>query len=450
MIEIDDSKIGSEVSKLLSDLIRIDTTNPPGNELKAAEYLYNFFMKEGVEGEIIESGESRGNYYLRIPGENKGKNLMFLSHLDVVPADPEEWSVPPFSGLIKDGFVWGRGALDCKGLVAVQAWAILQIIREGFKRKNGDIIFLATADEEMLSTYGVKWLFENRPEIVKNVDYLITEGGGTVIKGNKRNKYTIEVGQKGVYWYKVTTKGPTGHGSTPKFEETAITKLATVILRMKEYKTPIKFNKITRQTISELLDNHKLLKILFLTPKFTDYLIRKLSKKDPGAAAYLNAMLRDTIVPTVVKGGSKTNVIPGKAEVQFDVRLLLGSDEQTVLMYFKDALKELYKEVSIEKGKSDLGANFSEFENVPFYQAIERVIKRLDSKAHLVPTLMTGATDSRFFRKQGTIAYGFQPISPDIPLSELSRIVHGVDERISIDSLVLGAKFMYSLLKEPF
>jgi len=445
-LEKSDDEIGNEVAKILSDLIRIDTSNPPGNETKAAEYLYKLMEKEGIEGEIVESAENRGNLIVKLQGKNPGKNIMLLSHLDVVPANPNDWKVHPFSGEIKDGFVWGRGAIDCKGLVAIQVWALLELVKNGYQREHGDIIFVASADEERGSTYGVKWLVENRPEILK-VDYLITEGGGFCIPINGKNKYFIEVAQKNVCWLKLKVKGRAGHGSLPGLEETSIVKASKIVEKLYKYKTPIEFHKITRTMMYEMLEKKGFIRRLLMFKPLTDRILRAYYKRDPGTAAFLNGILRDTITPTIIKGGYKENVIPEETEITIDSRLLPGKEYKDLITHLKKALGEkIFSQIEIEKVVVGIGSYFSEYEDNIFYNTIAEIMKELDPKSKLVPLLITGGTDSRFFRAHGTTAFGFQPLFPDISVSEVFKMIHGIDERISIKSLVLGAKFMYKLL----
>lgn len=440
-----DEEIGDEVSKILSDLIKIDTTNPPGNEIKAAEYLYNLFQKEGYEGEIIETGEGRGNYILRIPGKKSGKNLMLLGHLDVVPAQKDKWTVDPFSGEIKDGFVWGRGALDCKGLVAIQAWTVLNIIRNGLQRTHGDLIFAATADEERGGSHGVKWLVENNLDF-KKVDYVITEGSGFCIPIAGKNKYLIEVGQKETFWVKLRVKGKPGHGSLPGFHKTAITKIAEIIKRIEKYSTPVEYSPTVKEILDELLEDNKLLKLLLLQKGLAGMVLKKMHKKRPSEATFLNSLLRDTITPTIIRGGYKENVIPEEAEVTLDARLLPGKKFEDLLDHLKHALGEkLLKKIEITKITGSEGPNFSEYRGNPFYAAIEHILKELDPKSKLVPFVISGGTDSRFLRKHGVTAYGFQPMTRDLKMSEILKMVHGIDEKVPIKTLIFGAKFMHAL-----
>jgi len=447
----EDKEIEKEVVKLLSDLIKIDTTNPPGNETKAAEYLFDIFNNEGIESEIIESAENRGNFVARIKGKSPGKRIVIMAHLDVVPADPKEWSVDPFSGTVKDGFVWGRGALDDKGLVAQEAWTMLRLAREGYKPERGELIFIAEADEEKGGTYGAKWLAESRPDLF-NVDYLITEGAGIATEIAGKHKYTVEVAQKGVYWTKLIIKGEPGHGSVPKLTDSAIVKAAKIVERIGKYKAPIEVNEIVKNYIFEFSEHDEEIHKFVTSKQIDDDLIQIIAKKNPIIAAQINALVRDTITPTIFKSGYKENVIPGSAEVVFDARLLPGHDFDDLMKHIKEALGEaLYSEIAKIEPITQQKSNQSPYKDVEFYKAIEQVLKMLDDKAVVIPFMLTGGTDSRFFREKGVKAYGFQPIPPgDMPVELALRLIHGIDERIPIKSLVFGAKFLYGLVKISF
>ena len=223
---------GEEIARFLSELIKVDTTNPPGNETEAAKLVRDKLGELGVDSVLVESEPGRGNVIARVRGEEEGPTLLLLSHLDVVPAKPEEWSVDPFSGVIRDGEVWGRGALDCKGPLAVELYVFADIVSRGdFK---GTIVFAATADEERGGVKGVGWLVENRPELIR-ADYVINEGGGFEIPAEK-SLFTVQTAEKGVYWFKLKLKGEPGHASIPGAGRNAVVGAAEAVKRISTYK----------------------------------------------------------------------------------------------------------------------------------------------------------------------------------------------------------------------
>ncbi|MGB9756498.1 MAG: M20/M25/M40 family metallo-hydrolase, partial [Candidatus Bathyarchaeales archaeon] len=230
-------EIEEEITNLLSDLIRINTTNPPGNETEAAKYLAKTLEKDGFKCELFESAPGRGSVITRFKGENAKPSLLLLSHLDVVAANPKEWSVDPFGGIIKDGFVWGRGATDMKSMTAMEVMVMKLLKRNGVKPK-GDIILAATADEEKGGEAGAGWLVRNYPEKVR-ADYVINEGGGLAIPINGKNIYTIQTAEKGILWFKVKAKGSPGHGSVPGAADNAILRMNKVIEKLGNHRAKI-------------------------------------------------------------------------------------------------------------------------------------------------------------------------------------------------------------------
>jgi len=442
-----DKEIEKEIVPLLSNLIKIDTTNPPGNELKAAEYIYDILNKEGIDVEILKSSDTRGNVIARIKGKSPGKKIALMGHLDVVPADPKDWSVDPFGGVVKDGYVWGRGALDCKGLVAQQVWTMIQLAREGFKPEKGELIFIGEADEENGAEYGAKWLIKNYPELTR-IDYLITEGGGFASRITGKNKYTMEVAQKRPFWVKLRLKGAPGHGSIPSLEDNVIVKTARIIEKIHEYKTPTEINPVVKIFLKEFLEGNKVLSKLAASKKVIEKMLKILARKDPSTATFIHSMLHDTITPTMMKSGYKENVIPGDAEVVLDARLLPGKTFDDLLNHLKKALGNDFEEIEYELLMGDVFTKITNFENNQFVSAIEKALKYVDPEGVVVPFMISGGTDSRFFREKGVQAIGFQPIPPgSMSLKEIAKLVHGINERIPIDTLVFGAKFFYALSK---
>jgi len=438
-----------EVTALLSDLIRINTTNPPGNETPAAKYLAETLEREGFECEVLESAPGRGNLITRLKGTGEKPSLLLLSHLDVVAANPKEWSVNPFSGLVKDGFVWGRGAMDMKSMTAMEVMVMKLLKRRGVKLK-GDVILAATADEERGGEYGAGWLVKNHPEKVR-ADYVINEGGGQAVPVDGKNVFTIQTAEKGILWFKVKAKGRPGHGSVPGAADNAILRMGRVVDRLGNHRAEVVLTPTVREFLEvmarEKREAGEALRLLLQNPAGADEVLDKLAQKDKGMAEELRAMLRMTITPTIIHGGVKENIIPSECEAVFDCRILPGQTPETALNYVKGLL-------------DDIGLDKLDFEiiqanepsesptNTPLYKLMVETLKKFDPNCAVTPILLTGGTDSRFFRKMGAVCYGFQPALSDLPYGEILKMVHGVDERISVRNLVFGTSVLYHVVEK--
>lgn len=442
-------EVEDEVTNLLADLIRINTTNPPGNETKAAKYVAETLEKEGFKCEIFESAPNRGNVITRIKGTGEKPSLLLLSHLDVVPANPNEWSVNPFEGIVKNGFVWGRGALDMKSMTAMEIM-VMKLLKRNNITPKGDIMLAATADEEKGGTAGACWLVRNHLEKIK-ADYVINEGGGLAIPINGKNIYTIQTAEKGILWFKVRAKGKPGHGSVPGTADNAILRMNKVVDKLGNYRSEISLVPTVKRFLSEIAKENKLvqqaLSLLLQNPAVGDQILDMLAQKDKAMAEELRAMLRMTIAPTIIHGGVKENIIPSECETVFDCRVLPGQNPTEALSKIKELLKE---DNDLEKLEFEIiqANDPSESQmNTPLYKEIISVLKEFESNCSVAPILLTGGTDSRFFRKLGSVCYGFQPMRADMPYGEILKLVHGVDERISIENLVFGTSVLYNVVK---
>ncbi|NVM28864.1 MAG: M20/M25/M40 family metallo-hydrolase [Candidatus Helarchaeota archaeon] len=441
-------EFAEEVIKVLQELIRIDTTNPPGNETKAAEWIHNFLSKEGIESEVIESAPGRGNVISRLKGtDNSAPSLLLLSHLDVVPSqDLEKWEVPPFSGEFKDGYVWGRGSLDCKGTTAPQLMVFVKLHREGIKPK-GDIVFAATADEESGGHYGPDWLLENKFDLIK-VDDVVTEGGGPEMP-LKVPHYTIQISEKGVYWTRIRTHGAAGHGSMPgPSKNMAIVKMMKVIEKIAKRKPPIIIQDLFKETVKAMdLPAAWITKRIFTSKRlmrFSVWMAKKFFIKEE-IDHVIFPLVQNNITPTVIQSGQKVNNIPGLCEAKLDVRLLPGFDRDDLYKEMKKVLgKKLFNEVEFIAIQDQPGG-FTPT-GTDLYQKIEQTIKNIEPGAKLVPILSPGSTDMLHFRKKGIKAYGFVPMKlGDLSAKEFSALPHGYNERVSIENLMLATRFFYDL-----
>jgi len=437
-----------EVTALLRDLIRIDTTNPPGNEIKAAEYLAGTLEEDGLKCELFESKPSRGSLITRMKGSGEGPSLLLLSHLDVVPANPKEWSVDPFAGIAKDGFVWGRGALDMKSMTAVEVM-VMKLLKKKRAQLKGDVILAATADEEKGGEEGVGWLTRKHPEKI-GADYVINEGGGLAIPVNGKSIYTVQTAEKGILWFKVKAKGTPGHGSIPGASDNAIVRMNNVVGKLERYRSKISLTPTVRQFLAEMAKEHKTarktLTKLLENPATADSVLDALAKKDRILAEEIRAKLRMTVTPTMIHGGVKENIIPSECEAVFDCRVLPGQTTAEAM----DIIRILLKSVGLEKLEFEIIQANEPSEsplNTTLYREIVSALREFDADCAVAPDMLTGGTDSRFLRKLGAVCYGFQPMRADMPYGEIKSGIHGVDERISIDNLVFGTSVLYTVVE---
>ncbi len=441
-------EIEDEVSQLLSSLIRINTTNPPGNETAAAKFLAKNLEEDDFECELFESAPSRGSVVTELKGTGNRPSVLLLSHLDVVPANPKEWSVDPFGGLIRNGFVWGRGALDMKSMTAIQA-VVMKLLKRNRIPLKGNTILAATADEEKGGDAGAGWLTRNHMDKVRT-DYVITEGGGSALNFDGNNLYTIQTAEKGILWLKIRAKGTPGHGSVPGAADNAIMHMSKVIEKLGNLRSRITPVPTVRQYVSELArhdnESRRELTALLENPSTGDEVLDRLAVKNKTLAEEIRAMVRTTITPTIVHGGVKENVIPSECEAIFDCRVLPGQNPNETLGLIKDVLKD----VGLDKLEFEvLQANdpSESSTQTPLYALTEQVLKEFDSSCSVAPTMLTGGTDSRFFRKAGIQCYGFQPMQPDMSHGEIAKGIHGVDERISQANLVFGTSVLYEIVR---
>lgn len=442
-------EVEREVTNLLSDLIRINTTNPPGNETEAAKYLAETLEKEGFKCELFESTPGRGSIITRLKGTGEKPNLLLLSHLDVVAANPKEWSVDPFEGVVKNGFVWGRGALDMKSMTAMEVM-VMKLLKRNKMKLKGDVILAATADEEKGGEAGAGWLVRNHPEKIR-ADYVINEGGGLAIPIEGKNIYTIQTAEKGILWFKIKAKGRPGHGSVPGTADNAILRMNRVVEKLGNYRAKMTVVPTVKQFLSQITKENKTvqqaLMLLLQNPDMGDQILDMLAEKDKAMAEELRASLRMTIAPTIIHGGIKENIIPSECEAVFDCRVLPGQTPTEAM----DEIKGLMPDADLEKLEFEtIQANEPSESpaNTPLYEQIVKVMKEFEPNCSIAPILLTGGTDSRFFRKIRSICYGFQPLRSDMPYGEILKSIHGIDERISIENLMFGTSILYNIVEK--
>ncbi|MFS8102730.1 M20/M25/M40 family metallo-hydrolase [Lentzea alba] len=426
-----------EVVTLVSELIRIDTTNTGDpatlvGERKAAEWVAEKLEEVGYETTYVESGaKGRGNVIARLAGSDPSRGALLVhGHLDVVPADASEWSVHPFSGAVQDGYVWGRGAVDMKDMVGMT----LALARH-FKRNNvvppRDIVFAFLADEEAGGLFGAKWLVENRPELFEGVTEAISEVGGfsITLKDDVR-AYLVETAEKGIRWLKLRVKGTAGHGSMIH-RDNAVAKLAAAVTKLDQHKWPL----IVRPSVREFLDGVSEITGLDFPEDDIEGSIGKLG----ALSRMIGATLRDTANPTMLSAGYKANVIPSTAEATVDCRILPGREEA-----FDRELAELLGP-DVEREWVGLPPVETTFDGA-LVDAMTASIIAEDPGARVLPYMLSGGTDAKSFQQLGIRNFGFSPLKlpPDL---DFSGLFHGVDERVPVDALKFGVRVLDRFLR---
>jgi acetylornithine deacetylase/succinyl-diaminopimelate desuccinylase-like protein len=442
------NNVKQEITNFLSELIQIDTTNPPGNETKAANYIAQYLVKEGFSAEVIESAAGRGSVITRLKGTGEKPNLLLLSHLDVVAANPQEWTVDPFAGTVKDGYVYGRGALDMKSMVAIEV-VTLKLLKKNNIPTKGDVVLAATADEEKGGEEGAGYLLQHHREKIL-CPYILNEGGGLAIPQKNGNVFPVQAAEKGILWFKITAKGTPGHGSTPNMADSAILRMNNVINILGDYKPETVFVPTLKEFLTEVARLNPALEQPFSNllnnPKQSDQGLDELSKMDKALTEEIRPRIKTTITPTIIHGGVKENIIPSECEAVFDCRVLPG---QSVDETF-ETIKGMLRDVGIEKLSFKIIQMHDGSESTtqtPLYSAISSVLKDFEPNCGVTPSLATGGTDSRFFREMGSVCYGFHPILPDEPNDKLEQRMHGIDERITVENLVFGTSMFYETVK---
>jgi acetylornithine deacetylase/succinyl-diaminopimelate desuccinylase-like protein len=416
-----------EVTELLQELIRIDTTNPPGNETPAAELLRDYLEDAGVSCELYAKIPERANLVARIRGRGDGPTLLFLSHTDVVLADASEWNADPFGGELRDGEVWGRGALDMKGQVAAEAVAIASLAREGFE-PAGDLIFCATADEEVGAGFGASWLCEEHGDAVR-CDYLINEGSGDRVELGGNAYYLCSVSEKMSAPFRLRVLGRSGHASMPGIADNALVKAAPLIQALGAYKPE-------QQLIPEV--EALLETVTGARPTTPQEVLEQARAVAPLLAEMVEPLLSMTLSPTMVSASQKRNVIPAVCDITVDSRLLPGmtpdQQQEIVRSILGDGDYEL---TSLESH----GGTRSEIQT-PLWEAVSSWVESVDPGAKPAPICVAGFTDSHWFREAfGTVAYGFFP-SRVMPIETAARLIHSADERVPVEDLELGVDFL--------
>jgi len=442
MISVEFTHISpEELSTWLSDLIKIDTTNPPGNEIKVVDYIRDLLDNEGIAYQILAKDKTRANIFIHLPGTSGSCKLLLSGHLDVVPAEKDSWQVPPFSGNTINDEIWGRGALDCKGLVVMILAVLIEIHRSDIVLRH-DLNALFLADEEVQGEYGAKYITDTYPELLQT-DYLINEAGGMLIEQNGKKLFLLNNAEKGSFAGEIFVKGRPGHGSIPKTADNSLKYSSIIVQRLLSHQTEITASEEVLDQI-ELMGGGKLGRFIFSQPFLARFFLNHPVGPLKEITPIIDAMLRPTITPTMISGSDKINVIPGASRIGIDCRLLPGQDWQTVEDELARALHGLDYTL-IQLFPETVSGTASSIDP-DFNQAIQKTLDDFYPDTTIVPYLTMGATDMRYFRTSfGIPSYGIMPLIID-DIDEFSEMFHGRDERIHKNNLEFGAKFLYLLI----
>lgn len=414
---------GDEAVKYLTEYIRVNTTNPPGNEALGASYLAGILTANGIESRLFETAPGRAVLYARLKGDGSKRPLILLNHIDVVPAQASDWEHDPFGGEIINGEIWGRGAMDMKGMAIAELQTILMLKRAN-KTLKRDIIYLATPDEEVGGTYGAEWITKNHPELVKDAEFLINEGYMIEASEQGQPKYWgVDIAEKSVLWLKLKAKGTAGHASMP-ISDSAPNKLVRALSHIVNEPPAPTVLPAVREFFQSVAAREP-------EPWRTYFKEIDQSVKDPKKYSELltdklrSSMLRNTVSLTVLNAGYKTNVIPAEATAELDCRILPGVTKEA----FIDEIKNKIKDPSIEVSVLDWVHADASPTNTDLYAAIKAVAAEEQPGVPVVPVVVPWFTDAHWFRELGTVAYGFEPC--EIDPTHLATM-HGKNERIPV------------------
>ncbi|MFF8810811.1 M20/M25/M40 family metallo-hydrolase [Streptomyces pactum] len=435
-----DARALEEVVRFTSELIRIDTTNRGGGDCRerpAAEYVAEKLAEADIAPTLLEDEPGRTNVVARVPGRDPGAGALLVhGHLDVVPAEPSDWTVHPFSGEIRDGVVWGRGAVDMKNmdamiLAVVRAWA-----RAGVRPRR-DIVLAFTADEEDSAAVGSGFLADRHAGLFEGCTEGISESGAyTFHAGPGRRIYPIAAGERGTAWLRLTARGTAGHGSKVNHAN-AVSRLAAAVARIGEYRWPVRLTPTVRAALVELAA----LQGVEAAPEAPDFDVDALLEKLGPAAALVEATVRNSTNPTVLEAGYKVNVIPGSATAYIDGRTVPGGEEE-----FRATLDRLTGpgvDWDFHHRETALQAPV----DTPVFAAMRAAVERFDPDGHVVPYCMSGGTDAKQFSRLGIAGYGFSPLK--LPEGfDYQALFHGVDERVPVEALHFGVRVLDHFLQE--
>jgi len=423
--------------EILQRLIQFNTTNPPGNEAACVMYIRDLLTEAGIESTLLAKDPNRPNLIARLPGEGKAPPLLLYGHVDVVTTENQPWQQPPFEGRLIDGFVWGRGALDMKGGVAMMVAAFLRANAEGL-RQPGDIVLAIVGDEEAGGDFGAKFLVEEHPELFKGIKYAIGEFGGFTLQVGGKRFYPIMISEKQICWMKATVRGAGGHGSMPA-KGGAMAQLSKFLKALEDHDLPVHITPPARMMVeamaSELGGMQGWLLSQLLNPSLTGSILKTLGSR--GRTFY--PLFRNTVSPTILHGSSKINVIPSEISVELDGRLLPGQTPE-------DMLRELRAIVGDEVQLDVLAFEPGPAEpDMALFHTLAGILKDADPQGVPIPLLLSGVTDGRFFSQLGIQTYGYLPMTlPDD--FNFANVIHAADERVPAAAIEFGAQAIFKAL----
>ena len=422
------------VTALLQELIRFDTTNPPGNEAACMGFLRDYLERAGFETQTYAKDPARPNLVARLEGEGRAAPLLLYGHVDVVTTEGQSWAHPPFEGSLVDGAIWGRGALDMKGGVAMLVSAFVRAKTEGV-RPPGDLVLCVLADEENGGDLGARFLADEHPELFEGIRYALGEFGAFSLSVGGRRFYPIQVAEKQICWLKATVRGPGGHGSMIHRDGT-MARLGTLLRDLDRGRLPVHITPVLRRQLETMAAalpraNAAVLRSV-LKPRFTDSALRLMGAQ----GRLLEPAVRNTVNATIVHGGGKINVVPSEIYVELDGRALPGYGPDALMAEVRELVGD---DIELELVRHDPGPAEPDF---GLFDALADVLRELDPDGIPVPLLMIGVTDGRFFSRLGIQTYGYLPmrLPENAPFASL---IHAADERIPVDALEFGAEAIW-------
>ncbi|HIQ05531.1 MAG TPA: M20/M25/M40 family metallo-hydrolase, partial [Anaerolineae bacterium] len=420
------------------NLIRFNTTNPPGNEAECIAYINNLLTDAGFQTTLLARVPERPNLITRLAGQGNAPPLLLYGHVDVVTTENQAWGHPPFGGELIDGYVWGRGALDMKGGIAMMLAAILRAKAEGLT-PPGDVMLTIVSDEEAGGDYGAGYLVETHAALFEGIRYAIGEFGGFTLHFGLRKFYPIMVAEKQTCWMKATVRGPGGHGAFP-VRGGAMAKLGQLLQQLDKHHLPVHITPVVRQmleTMSSTLPSptNQLLSQL-LDPSLTDKVLDELGEM----GWFFSPMFHNTVSPTIIRGGQKINVIPNEITLELDGRLLPGYSPADMMNELREIVGD---EVEIELVRHD--PSFAELD-MGLFDTLADILREADPDGIPVPLLMAACTDGRFFSRLGIQTYGFLPMNLPAEFNFL-RTVHAANERIPVEAVDFGTEAIYKALQ---
>ena len=435
----------TEVTDLLQQLIRNtcvnDGTPESGQEARSVDLLAQYLGDTGLDLERYEPLPGRESLVARIEGSDPtAPTLLLMGHTDVVPVNPDGWQRDPFGGELVDGEVWGRGAVDMLNLTASMAVAFKDLARRGFTPR-GTLVYLAVADEESLGTWGAEHLVNNERDAVA-ADYVITESGGFQIPAPSGPRLPVIVGEKGSYWCRIKVKGTPGHASQPFRTDNALVTAADVVRRLADYRPAAQIHDVWRQFIEGVEYPAELATPLLDAEQIDDFC----EMLPLGLARQAHACTHTTFAPTIIQGGTKTNVIPDEVAIEVDIRTLPGQKAADVHAMVEHAIGDLLPMVEITP--FDDNESTASVIDTPLWDCLGRVTAKMVDDSALVPFLTVGATDARFFRRVGSVAYGFGLFSKRLGFEDYASMFHGNDERVDVESLEMSTALWSAVARD--